>query len=396
MVSSTVPAIDPETLMRQIEEFDALGIHRTGTAGDNAATKWLIEQLAVAGVRGESHEFRFPLLSTGRAAVEIGSVPIDGHAQMDAGLTPRGGVSGPLVPAESPRPGAIAVLEIDVGATAGHGIEAVIERCGREGAAGLVVAARRGQGSFFLMNATRPGWPSPLPVLFVPHGQAAPLLAGATGEASARLVIEGERVLGTGTNVVARLAADAPADGARPLGVMTPKSGWFTCAAERGGGIVTWLAAARIAAATAGRTRDVVLLATSGHELGHAGLESYLLEHPALATDVERWIHLGASIGAAVQPSLSLFASDRELSSWAGKALQDAGAGPYRVVAPGIAPGGEARNVATRGGRFVSLAGGHAFFHTPEDRPDKVDPASVARYATAVTNLVRSELVRSA
>jgi hypothetical protein len=394
MVSSTRPAIELETLMRQIGEFDAMGIHRTGTPGDDQATEWLIEQLAIAGVRGESHAFRFPRLTTSRASVEIGGVAIDGHAHMDAGLTPRGGVTAPLAPAESPRSGTIAVLDIDVGGTAGHGIEAAIERCAREGAAGLVVASRRGEGSFFLMNATRLMWPAPLPVLFVPQGESAPLVAGAAGGAPARLTVEGERVLGTGTNVVARIAADAPVDGARPLGVMTPKSGWFTCAAERGGGIVIWLAAARVAAAMTGRTRDVVLLATSGHELGHAGLESYLLEHPALATDVERWIHLGASIGAAVQPATNLFASDRELSDWAGEALREAEAGPYRVVTSGIAPGGEARNVATRGGRFVSLAGGHAFFHTPEDRPDKVDPASVARYATAVTNLVRSELAR--
>ncbi len=312
---------------------------------------------------------------------------IAGHAQMDAGLTRAGGVEGPLVSVEAARPGSIAVLDARLEGAA-HAADAAINGCAAAGAAGLVVVGRRATGSITLMNAPHLSWPAPLPVLFIPQGQAGPVQAALAAGSGARLVVEGERVLARATNVVARVPADAGEAGAAPVGVMTPKSGWFHCAAERGGGIVIWLAAAAALAATAGRTRDVVLAATSGHELGHAGLEAWLLEFPAAATVCDFWVHLGASIGAAVQPNLGLFASDAALQEQMQASLHAAGAGPCRTVAPGVPPGGEARNIALRGGRFVSFAGGHAYFHTPEDRPDKVDAAAVARYAAAVTRFV--------
>ena len=383
----TLSSAEPAVIEQLVREFDDQGWHRTGSPGDNATTTWLLEKLAGFGVHGEAHPFLFAKLDVGSALIEVGGTTIAGHAQMDAGLTPVGGQLGRLTTAARPEPGCIAVLDIDA-AGGGHDVDASIDHCERAGAAGLVVIPRRPHGSMFIMNARHLSWPWPLPVLFIPPADAGPLVNGLAAGGQARLVIEGRRRNASATNVVALLPADAPTPNARVLGVMTPKSGWFTCAAERGGGLIAWLAAAEMAARTPGRAHDVLLLATAGHELGHAGLEAYLLEHPDMAARTDPWIHLGASIGAAVQPTLNVFASTPLLLDSLREELDDAGAGPYRLAPVGLAPGGEARNIALRGGRFVSLAGGHAFFHTPEDRPDKVDPVSVSRYAQAVAALV--------
>jgi hypothetical protein len=48
---------------------------------------------------------------------------------------------------------------------------------------------------------------------------------------------------------------------------------------------------------------------------------------------------------------------------------------------------GEAVAIARRGGRYISLAGGHAYFHTPEDRLDKVSAEATAQYAAAVVEM---------
>jgi hypothetical protein len=380
----------PQALLELVREFDALGIHRTGSPGDNATTAWLARHLAAMGVTAKAWSFAVPRLETRAAYVDTLGRQIAGHAQMDAGLTPTGGVEGPLVPVEAVRRGAIAVLDIDVSASTGHDIEQAVQRGAAAAAAGLVVIARRGGASAFLVNAPRVWTPDPLPVLFVPPADADPIRQAVAEAARARLVVDGVRRLVTAENVVGHLPADAPRAGMAPLGVMTPKSGWFWCAAERGGGIAVWLAVAQTLAAMRGRGRDVVLLATSGHELGHSGLEAYLLAHPNLAAGAVVWLHLGASIGAAVAPPLGLFASDAPLLEQARAALDAAGAGPYRVQPAGLVPGGEARNIAVRGGRYISLAGGHAFFHTPEDRPDAVDAHALARFASACTALART------
>lgn len=388
LTEPTLPT--PEALLEVVREFDALGIHRTGSPGDNATTAWLVRCLAAMGIAATAWSFTVPCLETRAAYVDTLGRQIAGHPQMDAGLTPAGGVEGPLVPAEAVRPGAIAVLDIDVGVSTGQDIVQAIQRAAAGAAAGLVVIARRGAASAFLINAPRVWTPDPLPVLFVPPADADPIQQALTEEARARLVVDGVRRLVTAENVVGRLPADVPRAGKAPLGIMTPKSGWFWCAAERGGGIAVWLAVAQALVATRGRARDVVLLATSGHELGHSGLEAYLLGHPGLAASVVAWLHLGASIGAAVAPPLGLFASDPPLLEQARAALDAAGAGPYRAQPPGLTPGGEARNIAARGGRYISLAGGHAFFHTPEDRPNVVDANALARFASACTALART------
>ncbi len=381
----------PQALLELVREFDALGIHRTGSPGDNATTAWLVRRLAAMGVTATAWSFTVPRLEARAAYVDTLGRQIAGHPQMDAGLTPAGGVEGPLVPAEAVRRGAIAVLDIDVSAGIGQDIARAIQRGVAGAAAGLVVIARRGAASAFLINAPRVWTPDPLPVLFVPPADADPIRQALAEEARARLVVDGVRRLVTAENVVGHLPADAPRAGMAPLGVMTPKSGWFWCAAERGGGIAVWLAVAQALAATRGRGRDVVLLATSGHELGHSGLEAYLLAHPDWPRQAGvAWLHLGASIGAAVAPSLGLFASDAPLLEQARAALDAAGAGPYRVQPASLAPGGEARNIAVRGGRYISLAGGHAFFHTPEDRLDAVDADALARFASACTALART------
>ena len=63
--------------------------------------------------------------------------------------------------------------------------------------------------------------------------------------------------------------------------VMTPRSGWWSCGSERGGGIACWLEIMR-AVHAAKPARDVLFVASSGHELGHLGLDAYMARRPDL------------------------------------------------------------------------------------------------------------------
>ena len=60
-----------------------------------------------------------------------------------------------------------------------------------------------------------------------------------------------------------------------------------------------------------------------------------------------------------------------------------------RAPMPVGTAGGEARNIAERGGRFVSFLGPHRYFHSAHDTVDRaVDGESVARHADAVNRIV--------
>jgi hypothetical protein len=108
---------------------------------------------------------------------------------------------------------------------------------------------------------------------------------------SARLELIARRRATTAYNSLARLDRGGPR-----LIVSTPQSGWTHCAGERGPGIALWRALAEVIARQPGRPR-ALFLATSGHEVAHAGLESLLRSDRGLFDGpLAGWVHLGANL----------------------------------------------------------------------------------------------------
>jgi hypothetical protein len=172
---------------------------------------------------------------------------------------------------------------------------------------------------------------------------------------------------------------------ATPLVVMTPRSGWWTCAGERSGGIAAWLETARAVSATK-PVRDVHFLASSGHELGQIGLDAYLEHRAALVTQAKLWLHFGANIGAGRQ--IRLQSVDAEAQSQGVEALAKQGLVASQIVPLGTAPGGEAGTIFRRHGRYLSLQGDNPLFHNPADRwPEAVDVTMATRQALAFSAL---------
>ncbi|MEX1022161.1 MAG: M28 family peptidase, partial [Dehalococcoidia bacterium] len=258
-----------------------------------------------------------------------------------------------------------------------------------QGVVGVVVPSGDREGQVVLRNAEHITQPFALPVLQVASKDARALTAALVlGGVEGRLEVDGERLKSRASNVVATVQGSDP--DARPLAVMTPKSGWFTCAAERGGGIAILLALAE-ALARETPARTVHFLASSGHELHHLGLEAYLHERPTLAQDAAAWLHLGASIGARF-PAARMGASDDALHGLARDALVAAGCEAEAMEA-GSPGGGEARAIAERGGRYVTFLGGHRYLHSPSDTVDlAVDAASVSRWGQAAWAVLQGML----
>jgi hypothetical protein len=184
----------------------------------------------------------------------------------------------------------------------------------------------------------------------------------------AHVIVEAERVEASAMNVTARMRGTQPE--LAPLIVMTPRSGWFGCAAERGGGLATFFEVAR-ALDQARPARDVHFLATSGHELGHLGLRAWLEWHTAIASSAHAWLHLGANFAAA-DGQVALQASSAEYAELARDAFAAAGRVPDLLVPPGTPPLGEAREIADHA--YLSILGTNPRFHAPDDRwPYAVD-----------------------
>ena len=367
---------------RVIEEYDAQGIHRTGTDVDDASGAWLVEQARAAGATAAVERFHLSRVDVQACTISVGGKTIDGLPLFDGGFTGSAGVNGRLGAADGNAE--IALVDLDGPAISSEGRS--LDGLRRGGRHRAVVGITRGsQPGLTPMNAYRFSEPYGLPVVQVSSTDGAWLQEMAARGERVTVVAHVVRADDTAANVTATVRgarADLP-----PLVVMTPRSGWWHCASERGGGLACWLETIR-AAAAARPARTIEFVASSGHELGHHGLDAFIAERRALVKSAAAWVHLGANIGAA-SGRMRLQASDDQLDERASAALARAGTSVADRVPRGTVPMGEARNIHVGGGRYVSLLGTGPYFHSLADRfPVSVDAAAVGRYAAAVADLV--------
>jgi hypothetical protein len=364
-----------DRVARIIDAYDAQGFHRTATEVDRQSARWLAGAATQAGAEVRLDAFSLGRIDIRSAFIEAGGRRVEGVPFFDGSFTDAGGVTGRLNTE-------IALVTIDTAGISSEGASLAALR--RSGSHRAIVAVTNGaHPGLSLSNAGSFSAPYGAPVLQLGSNEAQWLNEQAAAGHEVRVVVDAARTPAEAINVVATVEGR---DGAlAPVVIMTPRSGWWHCAAERGGGLACWLDAVR-AVAAAKPARSLVAIASSGHELGHLGLDAYLAGHPGLVKRAT-WIHLGANIGAA-QGAARLQASDDAIEKLADGALSRAATVVRQRVPRGTRPSGEARNIHDAGGRYVSLLGSGPFFHNVADRwPVAVDVAAAGRFAEAFADL---------
>jgi hypothetical protein len=355
-----------------LQAWDGQGTHRTATAGDHAGAAWLVNEAAALGAKPEIEEFTLDRLDPGPCFLEFEGTRIDAVPAFDAPASNT--VEGRLGTE-------IAVAELSPQTVYSGEYRALRQKGGHRG---LVIVCKGDAPGIGLLNAEQFREPYGAPAIHVSSEVRDAVLAAAARGATARLVSESRRTRATARNVVVTLPGRDPS--LPPLVVMTPRSSWWHSTAERGGGIVCWLESLRALLAAPPR-RPVIFAATSGHELGHLGLDDFVARRP----DWERgatWVHYGANIGAA-GGSLSVMSAGGELPALASTELARAGASAVRIAPPTTVPSGETRDIHRAGGAYLTLVGTSKLFHLPQDRwPHSVDAARIARIAAAAGEVV--------
>ena len=372
-----------ERIARLVREYDSQGDHRTGSPVDAESGRWLADRVDDAGLVPEIEWMGFSRIDVQAAYVEVGDRRAEGVPLFDGGFTDAAGVTGAL----SPLDGDGAVGLGYVGPRGGPDFLAYRRTTAQRAVVTVTGGPANGvPEGLALMNA--PDFKAPFgpPVLQVASRHRDWLGAAAASGATARVVARVTRGPEEVFNVTATLRGAEPS--LAPVFVMTPRSGWWTCASERGGGIAVWIEMIRGMTAAPQPRRTTVFLATTGHELGHYGLQEFLRTRSRLVRTAAAWIHLGANFGAAIGGAPLLQASAAELQRLALDALQRAGEAPDRRRPAGETPAGEVRRIHERGGTYLSIVGANGLFHHPQDRwPDAIDTDRLARYARAFTDI---------
>ena len=359
-----------------IRAYETQGFHRTGTAVDRLSAEWLAGEVRQIGLAPTLEDFPLSRVDPVRASLAVNGRTIEGLPLFDCGFTGAEGISGPLGALNSDAP--IGFCESAPNAQEA-GALGEARRDNRHHA--IVVVTRGARPGFCPSNAD--SFPSAFgpPVLQVASEEAAFVADCARQGATALLTAQAERTQAQAFNVITTAAGTSK--GLAPLVVMTPRSGWWSCASERGGGLACWLEIMR-AVRDAGPARDVLFVASSGHELGHIGLDDFIARREGLVAGARAWIHLGANIGAAQGPGNHLQASDDAMESLLADAMTQAGLAIDRRLPRGAVPRGEAFNVHRGGGRYISIIGSNDLFHNTRDHgPDTIDLAVIERFAGA-------------
>ncbi len=380
---------EAESRVRQVlEAYSNQGVHRTGTEGDLECARWLAEAATHAGARVEVQMLEFPRLDPEDCHVEIGGGRISGIPIFNAPSTSAGGLTGRL---GTPGSGAdIAFLAVPPNGSGGQGFEELRLASAERAILAVTGGPRYGlPEGFALLNAE--GYPETFgpPAIQLPSSALATLEAAAKDGAEVHVVNAWQRTMVTVDNTVATVEGSRP--DLEPLIVMTPRSGWWQCASERGGGIAVWLEMMR-ALARERPSRTTHFVASTGHELGHWGLDRFLEERQSWFGESIAWIHLGANFGSADGgpdgQSILLQSSDDEARRIGLETMALYGRSPDREALPGQRPVGEARNVFDGGGRYLSLLGRNGRFHHPSDQwPDAVDVGAVVDLAAAFSDI---------
>jgi hypothetical protein len=348
-----------------LQAWDRHGVHRTGTAGDDAGADWLAREAASLGGLVSIETFKLSRIDPISCWIECDGRRIDGVPVFDSPPTGPEGIRGSIGLA---RLSPWAVYTPDY-----HAMRRASDR------AGMVVVCQGAESGLGLLNAER---------FREPYGCPAVHVAQMPKARPERLVSFYRRTAAQARNVVVTIPGREPSRGT--VVVMTPRSSWWQSTSERGGGLVCWLETLRALIADP-PLAGVVMTANSGHELGHLGLDAFLERRPGWdRPDGAIWVHYGANIGAA-GGQLSIQSADRPLRDAMRHALTEFGQPPDTMAPETQVPSGETRDIHRLGGRYLTLVGSNRLFHLPQDRwPESVDVPAIERVAAGAAAMVRA------
>ncbi|QKS00495.1 hypothetical protein F9288_13355 [Sphingomonas sp. CL5.1] len=367
-----------------LDHYRGLGSKASGGTGDIAVGDWLATELAALGFTIERQPISVPFFTVDRAEVEANGARAEVVPQAIVVPTAPNGVTGTLVrvdPATASAnagrlDGAIALVDLPFARwSSARPIRGFVDGLFAAGAKAALLVTNGPAGGAIALNADGAGPMFAGPVAVLAPSDAARFHVAAAHGGTATLRITGEGGRRPAFNIAARLDRGSGAW----LAVSTPRSGWFTCAGERGPGVAVWLGLARWAVAAL-PAHDLAFICTSGHEYENLGAEQALAQAAPALRDTALWLHLGSNVAARDWHDLTprptpLTTADPQRYLVVSPALialaRRAFAGQPGLADPypcDIAAEGELRNVIAAGYPVVAgVYGAHRFHHARDD-----------------------------
>lgn len=373
----TASPISEQQLVDDVRHYESFGVHRYGSPGAEAALHWISDELAKAGLTVSHQRFSMDR----QYDFQSGSLSVGGHRlRVMPHWWPPDQASFSFSATLAPGGLEYLTLPFDRSAYLNDDHRARLSEAFARKPQAVLLSIDHPSGEIFTYNVDQTGTPWPVPVILVAPKDRPVLDAASRSGSKVDVNIVGSYRRGVeGRNVVAR----SDRGRGKWLVFSTPVTSWFTSTVERGPGIALFLAFARQATQRL-TNMDLVFVATSGHEIGHGGMEHFLRKEAPLPSATLAWAHFGASIACrnAVERRINSSEAlrtivDRHFANVEGTHLY----GDRAAI-------GELREVHASGyAGFFGMAGQHEFFHTSADSlsslsTDMLAPIALAFLAT--------------
>jgi hypothetical protein len=300
--AADAPPPSAEAIETDLLKYISFGNKRAGGAGDTACGDWLAGELEKAGYAVERQTFQAPFFEASKAELTLGETTAPVLPQPIVVPTGPDGVTGPLVRVDvgghftGSLDGAVALVDLPSArwsSALARPIRAPIEAAFAAGARAVVAITNGPTGKVIALNADGRQPMFAGPVALLAPDKAAPFLAAAFQRGEAKLTVDGTGGRRDAFNFVGRIDRGKP----RWLAISTPRSGWFGCAAERGGGVAAWLDIARWAPAALA-DYNLALICNTGHEYEYLGAAEAMKQIAPPVAATRFWLHLGANVAA--------------------------------------------------------------------------------------------------
>ena len=363
----TEASLSVDSIAGDLQRYIDFGIKQSGGPGDEACGAWLEAELAELGFQTERQSFSAPWFEADRAELVCGGIRADVWPQPIVRTTSPDGITAPLVRVDShgqaatSLDGVIALVELPHARWSSMfwpGVANPVRAAFEGGAQACVIITTGPSGKIIALNTDGRTPLYDRPMALLAPDDAAPFLAAAMSGQACTLTVTGSGGRRPAFNLVGRM--DRGHD--RWLVVSTPRSGWFTCAGERGGGIAAWLHIARWAS-RASLPLDLAFVCNSGHEYQYLGAEELLHSVAPPASRTAFWLHLGANLAAR----------DWHVGVGSRQPLPGTDSQRYLVTSPQLVPA--ARNI------FAGLAGLEAAYSSQDLSAGELTNIIAAGYA---------------
>ena len=364
-----------------IQEYDSQGYHRTGTITDHISANWLVDKINSIGLSATKETFPLHRVNPITSHIKVNNSIIDGLPMFDCQYTDESGIKGTIgLYGDNVD---IAVFEMNHG-NIDYSEDLLDARQSGKYKAVIVLTIGETPG-LMAINTPDFGQNFGVPVLQVSSESKEQIEQVIYSRKSVQMIVHANFEQSESYNIVTEIKGLN--NNLKPIVVMTPRSGWWNCASERGGGVACWLEVMQHIISNK-VARDVIFVATSAHELGAYGIQSFLNKRPNFIKKVSNWIHFGANIGAAITPGTRFCSSNTQLREITTNALIQEKIIDATAIDLGVILGRESAFVANLGAKVIVLQGTNALFHLQKDRwPISVDVKKIAKLSKSFNQI---------